>query len=259
MVEQAKRAVVTGAAGNIGQACCRRLIGGGYQVLGVDLDPGAGDRLAKELDAGDQFRFYAADVTSENEVEAYAREAVEQFGGVDAFFNNAGIEGAASPTTTYPTETFDKVLSVNVRGVFLGLKYVMDVMGANGGGAIVNTGSIAGLVGVGGFSAYVASKHAVLGLTKVAALEGAPLGIRVNAVCPGPIEGRMMSSIGNQAVAMLGLPDEDAAHAAFTGMVPSGRYGKPDEVAELVAYLLGPASSYMTGAAVPIDGAWTAQ
>ena len=259
MVEQANRAVVTGACGNIGQACCRRLIVGGYQVLGVDLDPGAGDRLAKELDAGDDFRFCSADVSSENDVEAYVREAVEQFGGIDAFFNNAGVEGTVSPTTTYPTETFDKVLSVNVRGVFLGLKYVMALMGANGGGAIVNTGSIAGLVGVGGVSAYVASKHAVLGLTKVAALEGAPLGIRVNAICPGPIEGRMMSSIGNQAAAMLGLPDEDAAPAAFTGMVPGGRYGKPDEVAELVAYLLGPASSYMTGAAVPIDGAWTAQ
>jgi NAD(P)-dependent dehydrogenase (short-subunit alcohol dehydrogenase family) len=180
-------------------------------------------------------------------------------GGIDAFFNNAGIEGAVAPTTAYPTDTFDKVISVNLRGVFLGLKYVMAAMEANGGGAIVNTASIAGLVGVGGVSAYVASKHAVLGLTKVAALEGAPLGIRVNAICPGPIEGRMMSSIGDQAAAMLGLPDEDAARAAFTGMVPGGRYGKPAEVAELVAYLLGPTSTYMTGAAVPIDGAWTAQ
>jgi NAD(P)-dependent dehydrogenase (short-subunit alcohol dehydrogenase family) len=143
--------------------------------------------------------------------------------------------------------------------VFLGLKHVMSVMGTQGGGAIVNTASIAGLVGVGGMSAYVASKHAVLGLTKVAALEGAPLGIRVNAICPGPIDGRMMSSAEEQVAIMLELPDAATARAAFTGMVPGGRYGQPTEVAQLVAYLLGPTSSYMTGAAVPIDGGWTAQ
>jgi NAD(P)-dependent dehydrogenase (short-subunit alcohol dehydrogenase family) len=156
-------------------------------------------------------------------------------------------------------ETFDWLLSVNLRGVFLGLKHVMSVMGARGGGAIVNTASIAGLVGFSGMSAYVASKHAVIGLTRVAALEGAALGIRVNAICPGPIDGRMMSSAEEQVATMMGLPDTAAAHAAFTGMIPDGRYGQPTEVAQLVAYLLGPTSSYMTGAAVPIDGGWTAQ
>ena len=258
-MERATCAVVTGAAGNIGEACCRRLLEDGYRVFGVDLDAAAGDRLVKELDAGDAFRFCSADVSSEGDVEAYVHEAVKQFGGIDAFFNNAGVEGAVSPIPTYPVETFDKLMSVNLRGVFLGLKYVMSVMGDHGGGAIVNTASIAGLVGVGGMSAYVASKHAVIGLTKVAALEGAPLGIRVNAICPGPIEGRMMSAVGELAVEMMGLPDAATARAAFTGMVPGGRYGQPTEIAQLVAYLLGPTSSYMSGAAVPIDGGWTAQ
>src|SRR5215208_4756787 len=114
MMEQAKCAIVTGAAGNIGEACCRRL-----------LDAAAGDRLDKELDGGDAFRFWSADVSSESDVEAYVHEVVEQFGGIDAFFNNAGVEGAVSPIPTYPVETFDKLISVNLRGVFLGLKHVM--------------------------------------------------------------------------------------------------------------------------------------
>jgi len=257
-MEQAKCAVVTGAAGTIGEASCRRLLEDGYRGLGVDRDATAADRLVKELDAGDAFRFCTADVSSERDVEDYVHEAVEQFDHIDAFFNNAGVEGAVSPIPTYPVDTFDQLISVNLRGVFLGLKHVMSVMGARGG-AIVNTASIAGLVGFSGMSAYVASKHAVVGLTRVAALEGAALGIRVNAICPGPIDGRMMSSAEEQVATMMGLPDTTAAHAAFTGMVPDGRYGQPNEVAQLVAYLLGPTSSYMTGAAVPIDGGWTAQ
>jgi NAD(P)-dependent dehydrogenase (short-subunit alcohol dehydrogenase family) len=259
MEPQGGRAVVTGASGKIGEACCRRLLADGYRVVGVDIDAEAGERLAAGLDAGERFAYHAADVRSEAQVEGYVDAAVERMGGIDAFFNNAGVEGRVAPISAYPTDAFDELLSVNLRGVFLGLKYVMPAMQAGGGGAIVNTASIAGLVGVGGLSAYVASKHAVIGLTKVAALEGAPQGIRVTAICPGPIEGRMMSSIEEEAATMLGLPDGSTAHAAFTGMVPAGRYGTAEEVADTVAYLLSPGASYMSGAAIPLDAGWTAQ
>jgi len=180
-------------------------------------------------------------------------------GGVGAFFNNAGIEGTITPLTEQPVDAFDKVVAVNLRGVFLGLKHVMRHMAASGGGSIVNTASVAGLIGMGGLGAYVASKHAVVGLTKVAALEGAPASIRVNAVCPGPVDGRMMESLESGAATMLGLPDAATVHGVFTGMAPAGRYARPDEVADLVAYLLSARSSYVSGAAIPIDWGWTAQ
>ena len=259
MVEGGLRAVVTGAGGAIGAAVCRRLLGDGHRVLGVDVDESSLEVLAKELDVGDRFASRRADVTVEPDVEAYVGDAVERFGGIDAFFNNAGIEGKVAPLTELPVEAFDQVMAVNVRGVFLGLKHVLRVMGTAGGGSIVNTSSVAGLVAVGGVGPYVASKHAVAGLTKVAALEGAAVGVRVNAVCPGPQEGRMMTSLQDQAAPMLGAPDGEAVRAAFTGMVPGGRYGRPDEVADLVAYLLGPTCSYVSGAIIPIDWGWTAQ
>jgi NAD(P)-dependent dehydrogenase (short-subunit alcohol dehydrogenase family) len=253
-----KRAIVTGAAGVIGRSACQRLLRDDYQVVGVDRDKDAGDRLAKEYDAGDRFWFVPADVTSEHDVERYVTVAKDQLGGIDAFFNNAGVEGSVNPIAQYPTDSFDDVIAVNVRGVFLGLKYVMQAM-ASSGGAIVNTSSVAGLVGVGGISAYVASKHAVIGLTKTAAIEGAPFGIRVNAVSPGPIESRMMSSLQDQAATMLSLPNSAGVRASFTEKIPGGRYGTAEEVAEVVAYLLSPAASYMSGATIPVDFAFTAQ
>jgi NAD(P)-dependent dehydrogenase (short-subunit alcohol dehydrogenase family) len=148
---------------------------------------------------------------------------------------------------------------VNLRGVFLGLKHVMGAMAASGGGVIVNTASVAGLIGNAGISAYIATKHAVVGLTKVAALEGATIGIRVNSVCPGPIESRMMGSLEIGAASLLGLPDQETAKAGFTQLIPGARYGTAAEVAEVVDFLLSPASSYISGASIPVDFGLTAQ
>ena len=142
--------------------------------------------------------------------------------------------------------------------MFLGLKFVMAAMAQSGGGAIVNTASVAGLIGVAGVSPYIATKHAVVGLTKAAAAEGAASGIRVNAVCPGPIESRMMGSLESGAMALLGLSDRETAKAGYLQLIPGGRYGSVDEVAAVVDFLLSPASSYMSGAVIPIDFGLTA-
>jgi 3alpha(or 20beta)-hydroxysteroid dehydrogenase len=256
---EARGIVVTGAAGEIGAACCRRLLATGHRVVGVDIDEAAGKALLESLDGDDRVTFVAADVTDEDGVAGYVAEATARLGRIDGFFNNAGVEGAVAPIPAYPTEVFDHVLAVNVRGVFLGLKHVMAAMAADGGGgAIVNTASVAGLIGNPGISAYIASKHAVIGLTKTAALEGATIGIRVNAVCPGPIESRMMGSLETGAMSLLGLPDQATAKAGFTQLIPGARYGTAEEVADVVAYLLSPQSSYISGASIPVDFGLTA-
>ena len=259
MSERTKRAVVTGGAGVIGKACCRRLLADGYGVLAVDLDKDLGAVLVEELDAGDQLTFHASDVTNELDVEGYVQQAIATFGGIDAFFNNAGVEGLVAPIVSYPVDAFDRVIAVNLRGVFLGLKYVMAAMAQGGGGSIVNTASVAGLIGSPGLAPYIASKHGVVGLTKTAALEGAAIGVRVNAVCPGPVDSRMMESLEDGVVELMGMANREAAHAEFAQRVPVGRYAKPEEVADLVAYLLSDRAAYVSGAAIPVDWGFTAQ
>lgn len=242
-----KTAVVTGAAGEIGTAMVRRLARDGAQVLAVDLDEERLERLA----AGDGGSVHTTpgDVTDSSSVAAYASKAAELGGGrIDLFCNNAGVEGAIGPTESFPEESFDQVMAVNVRGVFLGLKHVLPYM--QSGGAIVNTASVAGLIGAGGLVAYIASKHAVLGITKTVALEVAPRGIRVNAICPGPIEGRMMTSIEEG----FDIPD---AHEVMIAGVPLGRFGKVEEVAAMTAFLLSAEASFSTGGHYVLDGGQT--
>jgi NAD(P)-dependent dehydrogenase (short-subunit alcohol dehydrogenase family) len=259
-MSDARGIVVTGAAGEIGTACCRGLLAAGHRLVAVDIDEAAGKALLEALDGGDRIAFIPADVADDDAVAGYVAEATARLGRIDGFFNNAGIEGTVAPIPAYPTEVFDQVVAVNLRGVFLGLKHVMGAMASDGGGgAIVNTASVAGMIGTAGISAYTATKHAVVGLTKAAALEGATLGIRVNAVCPGPIESRMMGSLETGAMALLGLPDQATAKAGFTQLIPGARYGTAAEVAEVVDYLLSPKSSYISGASIPVDFGLTAQ
>jgi NAD(P)-dependent dehydrogenase (short-subunit alcohol dehydrogenase family) len=219
-------------------------------LAGSDL---AGAAAAAD-EAGGQAITVEADVTKASDVERYVEEAKRRFGGVDIFFNNAGIEGSVIPLTEFPEDVFDRVMAVNVKGVFLGMKVVARAMRERGGGAMVNTASVAGLRGTPGIIAYGASKHAVVGMTKSAARELAGDKIRVNAICPSPIETRMMRSLERG----INPDDPDSVKQGMLAQAPLGRYGEPSEVAALVAYLCSDDASYLTGGIYVVDGGWMA-
>jgi NAD(P)-dependent dehydrogenase (short-subunit alcohol dehydrogenase family) len=249
-----KVAVVTGAAGIIGTAAMRLLAERGARIVAVDRKERELQAAIRELPEAAEALAVPADVSSEDEVADYVRAAVEKFGTIDAFYNNAGIEGDIAPITKYPLETFRRVLDVNVVGVFLGLKHVLPVMLKQNRGSIINTASIAGLIGSTDVAAYTASKHAVIGLTKAAALECSKTAVRVNCVCPGLIDSRMLSAIlegrnpGNAPV-----PNE-----RIVERIPARRLGLASEVASVVAFLASDEASYVSGSAYTVDGGRTA-
>ena len=242
--------VITGGGGGIGRATAERFASEGARVALVDLDERALKDSATAVErAGGEALAIRADVTQAVDVRRYVAATVERFGAVDFFHNNAGVLGDLKPLTEYAEETFDRVLAVNVRGVWLGMKYVAPAMRAPGA-AIVNTASIAGLMGSRNIVAYTASKHAVIGLTRTAALELAPRGIRVNAVCPAPIETNMAKAL--EAAAGSG------ARERLTATLPLRRFGEPAEVASLVAFLCSADAAYITGGLYTVDGGATA-
>jgi len=247
-----KVAIVTGATGGIGAATAELFVREGAEVLLVDLKAAPLEELGRRL--GERAAWIEADVSSPEQTERYVGEAVRRFGGVDVLFANAGIEGTVKPLTELLPDEFDHVLSVNVRGTWLGIRHAAPEMAKRGGGSIVITSSVAGLIGAQGLGAYVASKHAVIGLAKSAALELAAHGIRVNTVNPGPIENRMMRSIERQ----VSPTDPDRVKARFAGNVPLGRYGTNEEIARLALFLASDDSSYCTGAVFVADGGMVA-
>lgn len=249
-----KVAIITGAAGGIGLATARRFLEEGARVVLSDVS-GAKLREATEGWNAERVALEEADVSAEQEVRRLTDRAIEQFGGLDVMMANAGIEGAVNPLTDYPMEQFDRVMAVNLRGAFLSIKYAAPLIAKRGGGAIIVTSSIAGLVGAAGLSAYVASKHGVMGLVKAAAVELAPLGIRVVSINPGPINNRMMRSIEEKAAPGAA----DAVKNGFEEKIPLHRYGENDEVASLALFLASDESSYCTGVPFVIDGGYTAQ
>ncbi len=246
-----KVALITGGGGGIGRAAALGFAGRGAKVVLVDLDAVEGEASAKLVrQHGGDARFVRADVTKSDEVQNYVKTALDAYGAIDCFFNNAGIEGKLMPIQEYDESVFDAVISVNLKGVFLGLRHVLPVMLRQGRGAVVNTASTAGLFGASGLAAYVASKHAVLGMTKVASADVARQGVRVNAVCPGPVETRMMRSLEAQ----INPADPATVHTAFSATIPSGRYATPEEVANVVMYLCSDLASDITGTQIVIDG-----
>ncbi len=243
-----KVALITGGGGGIGRAAAIGFAKCGARVLIVDRDAALGEQTVQAI--GGQARFVHADVTRSADVQAYVKAALEAHGAIDCFFNNAGIEGSVTPTQDYDEAVFDQVIAVNLKGVFLGLRHVLPVMLRQGSGAVVNTASVAGLSGGPGMPAYVASKHGVLGLTKVASTDVARAGVRVNAVCPGPIETRMMRSLERQR----SPADPERVADAIRAGTPSGRYGLAEEVANAVMYLCSDLSVHVTGTHLVIDG-----
>jgi NAD(P)-dependent dehydrogenase (short-subunit alcohol dehydrogenase family) len=247
-------AVVTGAAGVIGTATMRLLAERGARIVAVDRKAPELQAAIKDLPARAEALAITADVTDEDEVAEYVRATVARFGTIDVFYNNAGIEGDIAPITKYSLATFRRVLDVNVVGVFLGLKHVLPVMLKQNRGSIINTASIAGLIASQDIAVYTASKHAVIGLTKAAAVECTATGVRVNCVCPGMIDSRMLSAIidgrnpGNTPV-----PNE-----RIVERIPARRLGQAAEVASIVAFLASDEASYVAGAAYTVDGGRTA-
>ena len=250
-----KVALVTGAGNGIGRATALAFAKSGAKVVVVDRDAAGGEATAGIIrQQGGDARFVAADVTKSADVQNYVKEALAAYGRIDCFHNNAGIEGKWQHTAEYDEAMFDQVIGVNVKGVFLGLRYVLPEMLRQKSGAIVNTASVAGLVATPGMPAYVASKHAVIGLTKTAAGEVAKSGIRVNAVCPGPVDTRMIHSLEQQISP--GDPAEDARR--YQAAMPTGRYTTPEEIANMVLFLCSDLAGNITGGQYVVDGGRTA-
>lgn len=241
-------AVVTGAASGIGLAIARRLAASGVRVVMVDRDDAALHRAKDEL--GPQVLPVCADVTEDKSAAEYVARAEAAFGPVTLAVLNAGITGPIAPIESVPLAAFDQVMAVNVRSVWLGLAALLPAMRKAGGGSIVATSSTAGLRGTARLAAYSASKHAVIGLVKSAALEGARHGVRVNAMCPGPIDTGMMTSIE----ASFRPDDPAAARRGTASRVPLGRLGSTSDVAALMMFLLSDEAAFATGGAYSLDG-----
>jgi len=250
-----KVALITGAANGIGRATALAFAKSGAKTVVVDRDAAGGEATAGiTRQQGGEARFVAADVTKSADVQAYVKAALDAYGAIDCFHNNAGIEGKLTHTAEYDEAMFDQVIAVNVKGVFLGLRHVLPVMLRQKSGAIVNTASVAGLVATPGMPAYVASKHAVIGLTKTAAGEVAKSGVRINAVCPGPVDTRMIHSLEQ----MINPSDPASVARRYQAAMPTGRYTTPDEIANMVLFLCSDLASNITGGQYLGDGGRTA-
>src|SRR5216684_2588730 len=248
---QGKIALVTGGGSGIGRATALKLAKEGAKVMIADYVPEGGERTVRMIEeAGGEASFVAADVSVTKQVEAMVAKTIASYGRIDCAFNNAGIEGRMANTVECTEETWDRTIAINLKGVWLCMKYEIPQMLKQGGGSIVNTASVAGLVGFERLPAYNASKHGVVGLTRTAALEYAAKNIRVNCVCPGVIRTPMVERIIDTG----GFTEQE-----LTAGEPVGRMGQPEEIAQGVVWLLSDSASFVTGHPMTIDGGWVAR
>ncbi|WP_211654777.1 SDR family NAD(P)-dependent oxidoreductase [Planococcus alpniumensis] len=247
---EGKVAVITGAAGALGTAIAEQLLAEGAKVALVDFNQQALDKLVHRFNDVANVMGLVANLSREEEVKNYVERVVERWGSIDVFMNNAGIIGKTAPLTEQTSEDFDAMMNLNVRGVFLGIKYVLPVMIAQQNGSIINTSSVSGLMGSSGNSLYSAAKHAVVGLTKTAALEVAKDSVRVNSIHPAPLASNMMETIEQS----INRDDPARVRQTITSRIPLGRYGQPEEVAKLVIFLASDDSRFITGSQYRIDG-----
>lgn len=242
-----KVAIITGGVGGIGLAAAKDFIKQGAKVTLVDLDQEKLDQAKNEL-ASDDVLVVSADVSKEDDVKNYVEKTVEKFGRIDIFVNNAGVNGEIEEVSELTEKNLNMVIGVNILGVFYGMKHVLKVMREQKSGSIINLASVGGWLGSPGMSPYVASKHAVVGATKSAALEVADEGIRVNSIAPNAVDTSMMERIDTNR------GDKEASRKATEESIPMKRYAAPEEVSDLILYLASDKSSFITGSMIKIDG-----
>jgi NAD(P)-dependent dehydrogenase (short-subunit alcohol dehydrogenase family) len=245
-----KVALITGGAGAIGKETAKLMLEAGAKVFITDLKSDDLEAVAKELNHKN-LAFTAADVSEEEGVKHYVNKAVETFGKIDIFFNNAGIEGVVKPIEDYPLDVFDKIVAVNIRGVWMGAKFVMPHM--NDGGSVIITSSVAGLTGSPNASAYITSKHANVGIMRALAAEMAPRKIRVNSVHPSPVDNRMMRSLEEGFAPGAGAEVKKNLENA----IPLKRYATNTDIAQAVLFLASDESGFITGVTLAVDGGMT--
>jgi NAD(P)-dependent dehydrogenase (short-subunit alcohol dehydrogenase family) len=245
-----KVALVTGGGSGIGGASALEFATQGAKVVVADYAAEGGERTVAVIrDKVGEATFVQLDVSNPAQVQALIRKVVDTYGRLDCAHNNAGIQGLIGPLADCTVENWNHVIATNLTGVWLCMKYEIPQMLKQGGGAIVNTASVAGLEGIVGLSAYCSSKHGVVALTKVGAKDYGKSGIRINAVCPGPIDTPMLQSLAEVSAGTV---------QNVTDATPMGRNGKPEEVARVAVWLCSDAASYVTGVAMPVDGGFVA-
>ncbi|MCB7481037.1 SDR family NAD(P)-dependent oxidoreductase [Christiangramia sediminis] len=242
-----KVALITGGAGGIGLATAKLFLEEGAKVMLVDVNEGELKKIEESINSKD-LAYCVANVATSKDTSTYLNTTLQKFGKIDIFFNNAGIEGDFHPISEYPEEMFDKVIAVNLKGVWLGCQQVIPKM--ENGGSVMITSSVAGLKGFKGLGAYVTSKHALIGIMRVAALEFADRQIRVNTIHPGPVNNRMMRSIEKQ----ISPNNPTEAEKGFEASIPFGRYAESQEIANMALFLASSESSYITGTTQVVDG-----
>ena len=252
---QDKTVLITGGSGGIGKVTAQKALDEGANVVLVDIDEDALNDVKKELGSDDRVHVVAADVSNEDDVKNYVKETTDKFKTIDVFFNNAGIIGDVDFIHNQTYENFQKVMNINAGGVFLGLKYVLQVMREQKSGSIINTSSVDGLRGSPGLSPYSTAKHAVVGMTKTAALENAEHKIRVNSIHPSPVGTSMMDEVESG----LSEDDADSIKDQLESSIPFGEYATAEDIADLTIFLGSKESRFITGSQYRIDGGMGAQ